>query len=181
MKNVIIGFFLLAFIATGNSQILLDEAKVDYKKASMQLDPDTQTLVIQIPEKEVGEFGKDPLVFMKNNFDIESFVKDNSDQDYVEFQVNFISNKGHLTARFSKDGDLISSQQKFKDMRLPHDVQLEIAQLYNGATILSTKSIAHSKGWVVDKEYYKIKLDDGERTRRVRVDRKNDRLSIAGL
>ena len=181
MKNVFIGLFLLAFIATGNSQILLDEAKVEYKKASMELDPETQTLVIQIPEKKVGEFGKDPLVFMKNNFDIASFVKDNSDGDYSEFQVNFVSNKGHLSARFSRDGDLISSQQKFRNMRLPHDVQLEIAQLYNGATVLGTKSFAHSKGWIIDKEYYKIKLDDGERTRRVRVDRNNDRLSIAGL
>ncbi|WP_324718961.1 hypothetical protein [Salinimicrobium sp. HB62] len=181
MKKLIVGVFLLAFIATGNSQILLDEAKVEYKKASMKLDPATQTLVIQIPEKKVGEFGNDALVFMKNNFDIESFVKDNADQDYAEFQVNFLSDKGHLTARFNKDGDLISSQQKFKNMRLPHDVQLEIAQLYNGATVLGTKSFAHSKGWVIDKEYYRIKLDDGERTRRVRIDRKNDRLSIAGL
>ncbi|WP_029034856.1 hypothetical protein [Salinimicrobium terrae] len=181
MKNVVIGFFLLAFIATGNSQIVLDEAKVNFTKASMQLDPATQTLVIQIPEKEVGEFGKNPLVFMKNNFDVESFIKDNSDQDYSEFQVNFVSNKGHLTARFNKDGDLISSQQKFKNMRLPHDVQLEIAHLYNNATVLRTRSFAHSKGWIIDKEYYKIKLDDGERTRRVRIDRKNDRLYIAGL
>ncbi|MHA6280612.1 hypothetical protein ACXYMT_10560 [Salinimicrobium sp. CAU 1759] len=181
MKKLIIGIFLLAFIATGNSQILLDEAKVDYKKASMKLDPATQTLVIHIPEKKVGEFGKDPLIFMKNNFDVESFLKDNADQDFAEFQVNFVSNKGYMTARFNGDGDLISSQQRFKNMRLPQDVQLEIAQLYNGANVLSTKSFAQSKGWIIDKEYYKIKLDDGERTRRVRIDRRNDRLSIAGL
>ena len=181
MKNVIIGLFLLAFIATGHSQIVLDEAKVDYKKASMKLDPSSQTLVIQIPEKKVGEFGKDPLVFMKKNFDVKKFMEDNSDQKFTGFDVNFVSTKGQLLARFSGEGELISSQQKFKNARLPHDVQLELAQLYNGAIIKKTRSFAHSKGWVIDKQYYKIKLDDGERTRRVRIDRNADQLSIAGL
>jgi hypothetical protein len=181
MKKVIIGFFLLAFIATGNSQILLGEAKVDYKKASMKLDPATQTLVIVIPEKEVGEFGKDPLVFMKNNLNVESLIKNNSDQYYSEYQVKFVSNKGHLTARFSRDGNLISSLQKFKNKRLPNDVMVEIARSYNGSIVKETKSFANSKGWTITKEHYKIKLDDGNKTRRVRIDRDSDRLSIAGL
>ena len=181
MKNVIIGFFLMAFIATGNSQILLGESVVDYKKSSMKIDPATQTLVIKIPEKKLGEFGKDPLTFMKNNFEIEQLLSDNANEDYTKYQVNFITKNGKLIAIYNNDGELISSKQRFKNMRLPYDVQLEVAKLYNGATILGTKSFAHSRGWEIEKEYYKIKLNYGDKTRRIRIHRDNNQLSIAGL
>lgn len=181
MKNVIIGFFLLAFVATGNSQIFLEEAKVDVKKASMELDPITETLEFNIPEEKVGEFENDPLTFMKKKFNVEKFIEDNPDVDLTEFHLYFISKKGILQARFDEHGDLISSNQRFINKRLPHDVSLELARLYQNASIEKTKSFAQSKGWEIDKEYYKIKLTDGNNVRRVRIDRKNNQLSVAGL
>lgn len=181
MKKVIIGFFLLAFIATGNSQILLEEAKVDYKPVSMRVDSDTQTLVIKIPEKTVGDFEKDPLAFMKKEFDVSRFIEENSDLHFTEFQVNFVSKKGYLVARFDKNGDLISSKQRFKNIRLPLDVQEEVTRQSNGAVVSGTKSFANSKGWDINKEFYKIKLEDGNKIKRLRIDRKNNQLSLAGI
>lgn len=181
MKNLILGLLLFGFIAAGHSQIVLDEAKVDYKPSSMLIDPVTATLVINIPEKKVGEFESDPLLFMKNRFDIKKMVKDNSKSDFREYHVTFVSNKGYLQARFSRDGDLIASKQRFVNTTLPGDVRLEIARLYEGAAIQKSKHFASTKGWDLHKEYYKIKLNDGDKIQRVRINRSDDQLSIAGL
>lgn len=181
MKTIIIGFFLLAFIATGNSQIVLEESRIDVKKTSMEIDPVTQALQLKIPEEKFGEFEKDPLTFMKNKFDVQQFLEDNRNADLSEFHVNFITTKGALKARFDKNGELISSYQKFLNKKLPQDVQLELARLYRNASVEKTKSFAYSKGWEINKEYYKVKLVDGDNVRRVRIDRKNNRLSVAVL
>lgn len=181
MKTLILGIFLLGFIASGHSQILLEEANIEYKAPSMKLDPATQSLVINIPESKVGEFEKDPLGFMKNKFNSKDFAQQNSKSDFIEYQVVFVTSKGNLEARFNKKGDLIASKQRFTDKRLPHDVQMEIARLYNGAKITSNKYIAHSKGWDITKEYYTIKLADGDKNKRVRINRKNGQLLVAGL
>lgn len=181
MKKLVLGLFLIGFIAVGHSQIVLDEARVDYKIPSMSIDPVTQTLVLQIPEKKAGEFESDPLQFMKERFDIQKMVKDNEGSDYIEYHVTFVSNKGQLQARFKPDGDLVSSKQRFVNTTLPADVRLEIARLYQDAKIEKSKHFAHSKGWDIDKEYYKVKLVDGDKTKRLRIDRQNNQLSVAGL
>jgi hypothetical protein len=86
-----------------------------------------------------------------------------------------------LSAKFDKKGELVSSFQKFKNKRLPIDVMVEIARSYNGSTVNESNSFANSKGWAITKEYYKIKIEDGNKIRKVRINRENDRLSIAGL
>lgn len=177
MKKLILGIFLIGFMATGNSQIELEEVKIK----SMKLDPVTQTLVITLPEEKVGEFETDPLYFMKNKFNAKRFVKDNSNSDIIEFYVNFVTSKGNLEARFNKNGELVSSKQRFINIRLPHDVQMEIARLYKGAEITRSKYIAHSKGWDINKEYFKLKLADGDKNRRIRINRENGQLLVAAL
>jgi len=46
MKNLIFGLFLFGFIATGNSQILLEETKIEYQPASLALDQESHQLSI---------------------------------------------------------------------------------------------------------------------------------------
>lgn len=179
MKKLIFGMFLLGFIATGNSQILLEEAKVDYKAPSMQLDPDTDWLKFIIPEKEVGEFQQDPLAFMKANFDAKKFALDNKDADLVNFEIYFKSRKGFLVALFDDQGELISTNQKFKDVRLPEDARLEILRTNNDAVIKGTKYVAYSKGWDLNREFYRVKISHGDKIKRLRINRQNNRLSIA--
>ena len=181
MKNLILGLFLFGFIATGHSQILLEEAKIEYRPVSMQLDPDTNSLELIIPEKKVGEFQQDPLAFMKANFDAKKFALDNKDADLVNFEVYFKSRKGFLVALFDEQGELISTNQKFKDVVLPEDARLEILRTNKNAVIKGTKYVAYSKGWDLNKEFYRVKISDGNKIQRLRINRDNNRLSIAQI
>lgn len=181
MKKVILCLLLFGFISSGHSQILLKEAKVNYRPESMKIDPNSNNLVIKIPEKVAGEFQKDPLLFMRTQFDIQKFIVDNEDLNYDSFLVNFKTRKGYLEANFDKRGDLVSSYQKFKNVRLPENARLQILAKYRDAAILSNKYIASTKGWEMKKESYIVKIKDGDKTRRVRVDKDRDILSLTGL
>lgn len=181
MKTLILCLLLLGSVSSGHSQILLKEAKVDYRPESMKLDPNSSTLLIKINEKVVGEFQNDPLQFMKTKFDIKKFVSDNKDLKYNEYQVNFQSRKGILAATFHKDGELISSVQRFKGVRLPEQARLQILEKHRGAAILGNTFYASTNGWDVNKAYYKVKIKDGNKTRRVRVDKDREQYSLAGL
>jgi hypothetical protein len=173
--------FLFGFIAAGNSQILLEETMIKYQPVSLALDQESHQLSIKLPEKLSGEFQQNPLAFMKTRFNVQKFLKDNEQADYDAFEVFFKSRKGFLRASFNKAGDLISSNQKFKNIPLPQDVRLEVFRLHRDAMVEGTKYIAFSKGWDITKEIYRIKIRDGDKTHRVRINRNNDQLSIAGL
>lgn len=181
MKNLILVLLLFGFIGTGHSQILLKETKLEYRPESMKLDPVSNSLVIGIPEKSYGEFEKDPLAFVKNQFDIQKVVKDNEKEDYDSYRVNFKTTKGHLLANFDEDGELISSFQKFKNVRLPEDARMQILQQYRDAVLIGNKHIAISKGWDVQKDFYRVKLKDGKKTRIVKVNKDRGAITYVGL
>ena len=181
MKNLILVLLLFGFIGTGHSQILLKEAKLEYRPESMKLDPVSNTLSIQVPEKSYGEFEKDPLAFVKNRFDIQKVIKDNEKEGYDSYVVDFRSTKGHLLVNLDEKGELVSSYQKFKNVRLPDDARLQILQQYRDAKFVSNKHIAISKGWDIQKDFYKVKLKDGNRTRTVKVNKDRGAITYVGL
>ena len=181
MKKLILVLLLFSFFASGHSQILLKETKVEYRPETMKLDPLSNSLVLVIPEKTYASFEKDPLAFVKDQFDIQKIIKDNKDRNYVNYNVHFKTNKGHLITNFDEDGDLISSFQRFKNVRLPDEARLKILQEYRDAIFVSNQYRAVSKGWDIQKEHYKVKIKDGNKTRRLKLNKENGALAIANL
>ena len=181
MKNLILCLLLMGFISIGHSQIVLKEAKVEYIPYSMKVDPITQAVTLKIPENYYGEFQEDPLAFIEGNFSIEQFIKENEEYDFDSYEVNFKSNKGNVLARYDKDGEMVSTYQRFKNVNLPDDVKLQLLQMYRNSSILKNSHVVTSKKWMIDKEFYKIKIQDGDKVRRLRIDRNTQGLSLVGL
>ena len=181
MKNLILVLLLFGFFATGHSQILLKETKVEYRPESMKLDPLTNQLVLMIPEKQYREFENDPLTFLRSNFDIQKVLRDNKKEKYDSYSVNFKSTHGNLLANFDDQGELISSFQKFKNIRLPEDARLKILQQYRDAIVVKNIYIASTKGWDIKKEFYRVKIKDGDKTRKLKIHKENGSLVVAGL
>lgn len=181
MKKLILAMLLFGFIATGHSQILLKETKVDYRPETMKLDPISNSLVLEIPEKKYGEFEKDPLAFVKNQFDIKKVIRDNEDKDYDSYQVHFKTTKGIMLTNFDEDGELVSSFQKFKNVRLPDEARLRILQEYRNAIFVSNEYRAASKGWDIQKEFYKVKIKDGNKTRKLKINKADGAIALAKM
>lgn len=178
MKKIILCLLLFGFFSSGHSQILLKETKIENSPKSMKLHPVSDNLLIKIPEMSVGEFAKDPLAFMKSNFDVQRFIVENERRDFDTFFVNFKSKKGNLVAEFDRSGDLMTSAQRFKNVKLPDNERLQLLEKYRDAAIVGNKYVAISEGWDLKKEYYIVKIKDGNKTRRVKINKDRNVLTF---
>ena len=181
MKKLVLCLLLMGFMAQGHSQIQLKEAKVVYTPESMKLDPATNRLTLDLSEAVVNDFSQDPLDYVRRNFDIASIVAQNKDAGFSFYEVNFKSKKGHLLARFDKDGELTSTFQKFKDVDLPDEVKLEVLRSFKDGEIVGNHYSARSKGWQLKNENYVVKVRNGEKLRRIKVKKHSDRYVVAKL
>lgn len=181
MKKLVICMLLLGMVSVGHTQILLKEATVISDPASLKLDPYSNSLTIQMSEDRVGEFGENPLMFLKNHFDFQSFANQNRGNNFDNYQIWFKSTKGYLLANVDKDGNLLSSSQRFKNVMLPKEDRDKILADYGKVKFTSSKYFASSKGWDIDRAYYRVKISDGKKTTRVRIDVPHSKASIAGL
>ena len=180
MKNLIICLLLFSFIGVGHSQIMLKEARVT-SPVSLKIDPDKDLVGFLIPEKNYGEFHKDPLEFVKQRFSSLQLARENMQSNYDGYFVTFKTQKGHLAARFNQDGELVSSYQAFKNVPLPDEAKLQILEKYRDANVKAVKFVATTKGWEFKKQVYKVKIVDGDKTRRLRIHKNMDKYSLAGL
>ena len=165
MKNLLI-LFLLAGIATGHAQVIqLDEAKVT-NTAKILSDGDSRYIVL---EDYNSQFMKNPIGFMKENFDIHLFIEDMEDQGYDFYVVEFRNRKGYLVANFDDRGELLSTSQRFKNIPLPHAISRELVSDYKGWSMTKNLYVASGKGDALDKEQYKITLKNGKSSQTVKI------------
>lgn len=181
MKMFVICLLMFGMIQTGHSQIVLEETEVEYAPYDMKMEGVSNTLIFKIPERHVGEFHEDPLAFIEDRFDAGELARQNKDQDFIFYQVDFKTKKGNVLAKYDANGEMISTSQRFKDVKLPDDVKLEILRNYRNSRILKNRHVVTSKKWLIDKEYYKIKLHDGEKIRKMRIQRNAQGLELVGL
>lgn len=181
MKALVLGMFLLGIVSTGHTQIVLKEARVTFDPSSLKIDPDSNSLTLNIPETKVGEFSEDPLMFMKNHFDAGTFADVNKGEEYSTYQVWFNTNKGYMVATIDKRGKLISTSQKFRNMMLPEENRKKILEEHGNVQFVNNTYFATSKGWDINKEYYRVKVKDGKKTKAIRIEIPAKKERLAGL
>lgn len=91
--------------------------------------------------------------------------------EYDTYFVSFFIPEGKILAAYDKDGILLRTIEKFKDVKLPKDVRNSVLNKYPGWTItkdIYKVSYHHEKG--VTKEQFEIKLKNDDKTIRTKVD-----------
>ena len=167
MKKLVY-LFLLAGIVTGQAQIIqLDEARVNAR--AVKIIANGEDLKYVVLEDYSGQFLKNPIAFMKENFDIHPLIKQLKEKNYVSYLVEFRNSRGYLEAHFDRKGKLISTAQKFRDIPLPLSVSRELVTNHKGWTMKKSLYLASGKGDAVDKELYRITLKNGNSTQNVKI------------
>ncbi len=175
-------FSLLLIVVTTFSQaqeIQLEEAKVGFAPLDSKITRDGDSFSYKVTETYTGEFSKDPIAFMKANFDIGNFIAANANEDYDSYLVTFTSSKGYLSADFDRDGNLVKTFQKFKDIVLPLDIRREVYMANKGWVMTHNRYIAHGNGEILEKESYQIKLENGNQKRTLKLDPRASGTSVA--
>lgn len=130
-----------------------------------------------VKESHTGEFTKNPIKFMKENFDIQNFIsyldqkKSTGLQKsyYESYHVTFSNDKGYLAAKFSKDGELKETVQNFKNILVPLNVRRELYNSYKGWNMVMNSYKASGKSDQIDKELYRIKIKNGNKSQIVKI------------
>jgi hypothetical protein len=179
MKNLFIYSLLLFCAISVKAQEVtqLEATTVTYNPFITDVITYGDNNVFIVREDYAGEFTKNPIKFMKENFDIQNFItfldkKNSTDlhkSRYESYQLTFSSDKGYLDAKFSKDGELKGTAQNFKNILVPLDIRRELYTNYKGWNMVKNKYTASGKSDQIDKELYRIKLKNGNKSQIVKI------------
>ena len=181
MKTLIFSLVLIIATTIGHAQQIteLEEAKVGFSNFDSKVSRDGDSFSFNVEEAYTGEFSKDAIAFLKANFDIKSFIEELEDENYSSYLVTFKSADGFLSADYDREGNLVKTYQKFKDIALPLDVRREVYMANKGWTMTANKYIASGNGDLLEKEMYKIKLENGNQKRTMKLDPRASGTSVA--
>ena len=172
MKTLIFSIVLVLCAGFSQAQIIqLEETRVSYSPVSLY---NGNQYSVTVLEDYVGEFEKDPLAFMKNNFDIEEFISQVQNEDYEYFLVSFRSRKGELEAKFDKVGDLLNTNLKFTNILLPREINHQLYRDHKGWAMVKNVHIARTSKGDVKKDLYRITLKKGNQKKNLKIDALED-------
>lgn len=181
MKTLIFSLLLVVATSVSHAQKIteLEEAKVGFAPLNVEVSEDGDSFTYRVHEAYTGEFVDNPIAFMKTNFDIENFIATHADQNFDSYIITFTSGQGFLKADFDKEGELVRTYQKFKNVLLPLDVRRDLYTATKGWTMTENLYIASGRGDMLEKEMYKVKLENGNRKQTVKLDpRSNAKSSV---
>jgi len=180
MKTLIFSLLLIAVTTFSQAQEItqLEEAKVGFAPLDAEITRDGDSFSYKVNSNYTGAFSKDAIGFMKANFDIKNFIAEIGG-DYNSYVVTFTSGNGYLSANFDDEGNLVKTHQKFTDIVLPLDVRREVYMANKGWTMTQNKYVASGKGDLIEKENYKIKLENGNQKRTMKIDPRTSGSSVA--
>jgi len=162
MKKPILIILLLALSSQVYSQVTeLKEVlitAVNYKYLNSVDSEDTDVSVQLLEEK----------VAMHNLKDSDLY-----DDDYDTYHITFFIPDGKILAAYDKDGKLIRTIEKFKNVKLPMKVRDAIAKRYpNWRMVEDVYRVNYHKGAV--KKQYKVTLKNGDETLKAKLDEKGN-------
>ena len=93
--------------------------------------------------------------------------------EYDTYYVTFFIPDGKILAAYGKDGKLIRTIEKFKNVKLPIKVRDAIAKRFpNWRMVEDAYRVNYHKG--VAKKQYKVTLKNGDETMKVKLDEKGN-------
>lgn len=170
MKKFIIFTFMLGFVFTTYSQdiIQLEETRLNFDPSAEVIFEDYQNGVVRVRENYSAQFQSDAIGFTLKNFDIHRFINESNIQK-GDVLVTVRSSKGYLTATYDRDGNLLATSQKFKNIALPAMVRNEVYGQYQGWTMVKNKYAASGKEDNIDKEKYIVFLENGKDREKLKI------------
>ena len=159
MKTLIISIMLslTAAVISAQEVTVLDEARLFYAPLNVTVTQDGDNYIYNIKESQSRQFARDPIGFMKANFDIQSFINHTANKEYHSYLVTFKSTNGSLEADFRND----------------------VYQDYKGYTLTKAKYTARTKGEIFANATYKIKLENGKEKQTLKIDARDSGVGVA--
>ena len=162
MKKLLLGLLVLGFTAQLHAQVVNDgmlpevEVRATNYKYLNSIDNTEAAVSVQLLEDMVAKF------------DVRSseFYEDGSDF----YRVYFYIPEGKIVAAYDRDGKILYTIEKFTNVALPNDVAASIAERFPGWSIAKDVYKVNYDVKLGAQKQYKIVLENGKKTIRVKVD-----------
>lgn len=161
MKKIIIGLLVIGFAIQSFAQIKTEKlsevviAATNYKYLN-KVGLENASVSVALLEQKVASFD------LKNS----EFYSD----DYDTYSVDFFIPDGHILAAYDRDGNIIRTIEKFKDITLPRAVIASVSKQYPNWVFKKDVYLVtyHDEKGVTKK--YKITLENGDKRIKVKTD-----------
>ncbi len=162
MKKLLLGLLALGLTTQFYAQVINDgmlpevEVRATNYKYLNSVDNSEAAVSVQLLEDMVAKF------------DVKSseFYEDGSDL----YKVYFYIPDGKIVAAYDRNGKILYTIEKFKNVALPNDVAASIAQRFPGWKIAKDVYKVNFDADLGAQKQYKIVLENGKKTIRVKVD-----------
>lgn len=161
MKNLLLSLFFLGFTFQAFAQITelpeIELVAVNYKYLDAAGNEDDALPVRQL-QQQVAEYDIRTADFYADEYDF--------------YTVNFFIPEGKILASYDRDGNLLRTAEKFKDIALPQAVRDAIGKRFpNWDMTKDVYLVNYHDGKKVKKEY-KVLLENGDKRMRIKTDEK---------
>jgi hypothetical protein len=161
MKKFILSLLVIGITSLAYSQITKVEelsevvvTAVNYKYLN-QTDNKVAAVPVQMLQRKVAAY--------------DVTTKDYYQDDYDYYTVEFYIPDGKIVAAYDSDGKILRTIEKFKDIKLPVAVSKALLERFPNWDIVSDIYRVSYTGKKGAKKQYKLKLQNGDRTMRVKV------------
>ena len=160
MKNFVLGLFLFGLTTQLSAQIIelpeIEIVGVNYKYLAVAGESDDPAPVKMLQKKAAV-------------YDVKAaeFYED----EYEDYSISFFIPEGRILASYDKEGNILRTIEKYKNLDLPPAVADAIAEKYQGWTMTKNAYLVnyHDKKGVTKKEY-KILLEKDNQRMRIKTD-----------
>ena len=162
MKKFIIGLFVIGFTSQVFAQVPKVEelsevvvTAVNYKYLNA-IDSKEAAIPVQMLERKVAAYDVREADFYQD--------------DYSTYYVSFFIPEGKIVAAYNGEGEIIRTIERFEDVKLPTSVRNAVAERFPNWTIVNDiYRVTYNQDNGANKSY-KLKLKNGDKTMRVKVD-----------
>ena len=124
--------------------------------------------IYEVVDKDIDQSVKN-LQMMLGKFDItkEEYYED----EYESYRLSFYIPKGYAVATYDKDGNLLRTIERYKNVKLPLAVSRALIERFPNWTVdKDIYKVSYSEPNWESKKTYKLKLTNGKKTIRVKTD-----------
>ncbi len=163
MKKLLLILFVMGFVVPMQSQIIKTEElsevivyATNYKYLNNIDTQEEASIPVEMLRRKVAAFDVKSSEYYQDDYDI--------------YNINFFIPEGKILAAYDKDGKIIRTAERFKNIELPNSVKAAVLDRFPEWTITKDTYVTHyyEKKGVTKK--YKLKLENGDKVLRVKLD-----------
>lgn len=163
MNKIIMILFVLGFTFQSFSQITelpeIELVAVNYKYLNAAGDEDAALPVRQL-QKQVAEYDVKKSEFYTDEYDF--------------YTINFFIPEGKILASYDKEGNLLRTAEKFKNVALPQAVVSAIAKQFPNWKMTEDVYIVNYHEGEDVRKIYKVLLENGNKRLKIKTDDKGN-------